>query len=47
MCRPKIASMQEKRCELKHVYNPMLAVNSVEETIVSNSFELDEKEDSI
>ena len=43
MCRPKIASMQEKRCELKHVYNPMLAVNSVEETIVSNSFELDEK----
>lgn len=42
MCRPKIASMQEKRCELKHVYNPMLAVNSVEETIVSNSFELDE-----
>lgn len=43
MCRPKIASMQEKRCGLKHVYNPMLAVNSVEETIVSNSFELDEK----
>ena len=42
MCRPQIAPMAEKRCELSQVYNPMLAVKSVEPTIVSNSFQLDE-----
>lgn len=43
MCRPKIAPMEEKKCELTQVYNPMLAVKAVENTIVSNSFTLDEK----
>lgn len=43
MCRPQIASVKEKRCELEQVYNPMLAMKSVEKTIVSNSFSLDEQ----
>lgn len=43
MCRPTVASMEEKKCQLEQVYNPMLVRNSVEETIVSNSFEFDEK----
>lgn len=43
MCRPTVAAMEEKKCELKQVYNPMLVRNSVEETIVSNSFTFDEK----
>lgn len=43
MCRPKIAPMAEKRCELTQVYNPMLAIKEVENTIVSNSFSLDKK----
>lgn len=42
MCRPRIASMKEKRCELKEVYNPVLAGWDIEETIVSNSFQMDE-----
>lgn len=42
MCRPQIAHMAEKRCELTQVYNPMLAIKDVENTIVSNSFALDE-----
>ncbi len=42
MCRPKIASVEEKVCELTDVYNPMLALRGVENTIVSNSFCLDE-----
>ncbi len=42
MCRPKIATMEEKVCELENVYNPMLALRGVEDTIVSNSFCLDE-----
>lgn len=42
MCRPKIAPMEEKVCELTDVYNPMLALRGVEKTIVSNSFCLDE-----
>ena len=41
MCRPQIAPMLEKRCELTCVYNPMLAIKDVEKTIVSNSFSLD------
>ncbi|MCD8218555.1 MAG: hypothetical protein LUD01_11085, partial [Clostridiales bacterium] len=43
MCRPQIASMEEKRCDLKQVYNPILALREVEKTVVSNSFTLDEK----
>lgn len=42
MCRPQIASMEEKVCDLSEVYNPMLALRGVEKTIVSNSFCLDE-----
>lgn len=42
MCKPKIAPMEAKRCELTQVYNPMLAIKAVENTIVSNSFSLDE-----
>uniref|UniRef100_UPI004055FC5E MutS-related protein n=1 Tax=Acetatifactor sp. TaxID=1872090 RepID=UPI004055FC5E len=43
MCKPTVAGMEEKKCELEQVYNPMLVRNSVEETIVSNSFAFDEK----
>lgn len=43
MCRPKIAPMEEKRCDLEQVYNPILARKAIETTIVSNSFSLDEK----
>lgn len=43
MCRPRIAPMAEKRCDLQQVYNPALARKSIEETIVSNSFSFDEK----
>lgn len=43
MCRPRIAPMAEKRCDLQQVYNPALARKSIEETIVTNSFSFDEK----
>lgn len=43
MCRPRIAPVEEKKCALKQVYNPMLAIRSVEKTVVANSYELDEK----
>lgn len=43
MCRPTVAAMEEKKCRLEQVYNPMLVRNSVEEAIVSNSFEFDER----
>ena len=43
MCRPKICPVEEKVCELKQVYNPMLAMRGVEKTVVSNEFVLDEK----
>lgn len=43
MCCPKIATVDEKICELEQVYNPILASRSIEETIVSNSFTFDEK----
>ena len=43
MCRPQIAPMKEKKCDLQQVYNPGLARKMVEETIVSNSFTFDEK----
>lgn len=42
MCKPSVAAMEEKKCELEQVYNPMLVRNSVEETIVSNSFAFDD-----
>lgn len=43
MCCPEIAEMEEKKCELKQVYNPILARKSIEHMIVSNSFSFDEK----
>lgn len=43
MCKPTVAAMAEKKCELEQVYNPILVKNSVESTIVSNSFTFDEK----
>ena len=43
MCRPQICPVEEKVCELQHVYNPMLAMRGVEKTVVSNEFVLDEK----
>ena len=43
MCKPKVAPMEAKKCELEQVYNPMLAIQSVEKMIVSNSFSFDEK----
>lgn len=42
MCRPEIASIAEKKCELKNVYNPILARKSIEHSIVSNNFTFDE-----
>lgn len=42
MCRPKLAPMSEKKCDLEQVYNPVLARRAIEETIVSNSFSFDE-----
>ena len=42
MCRPQICSVEDKVCELKQVYNPMLAMRGVEKTVVSNEFMLDE-----
>ena len=42
MCRPQICSVEDKVCELKQVYNPMLAMRGVEKTVVSNEFVLDE-----
>ena len=43
MCRPEVAEINEKRCDLEQVYNPILAMNSIEKTIVSNSFTFDEQ----
>lgn len=42
MCIPSIAPMDEKKCELKGVYNPILARRSIEHTIVSNTFRFDQ-----
>lgn len=42
MCRPDIASMAEKKCDLEGVYNPILASRLIEKTIISNSFSFDE-----
>lgn len=43
MCKPEIAPMEEKCCDLMAVYNPMLAMTGVEKTVVSNEFHFDEK----
>ncbi len=43
MCKPAVAGMEEKKCDLEQVYNPALARESVEKMIVSNSFSFDEK----
>lgn len=42
MCRPQCVPIEEKRCDLEGVYNPMLAKVAVEKTIVSNRFTFDE-----
>lgn len=42
MCCPKIAPMNEKKCELQGLYNPILARKSIEHSIISNSFTFDE-----
>lgn len=42
MCRPEIRPMSEKKCNLKQVYNPVLAQKSLEHSIVSNTFAFDE-----
>ena len=42
MCKPRIAKMEEKKCELTNVYNPMLAKKEIENTIVSNTVAFDE-----
>lgn len=43
MCKPVVSKMEEKKCNLEQVYNPSLAMESVEKMIVSNSFTFDEK----
>lgn len=43
MCRPQIRPMEEKKCDLEQVYNPVLAQKSLEHAIVSNSFSFDDK----
>lgn len=42
MCKPAVAEIAEKRCDLEQVYNPVLAQTAIEKTIVSNSFTFDE-----
>lgn len=42
MCKPQIASVEEKCCDLEGVYNPILAMKGVEKTVVSNEFHYDE-----
>lgn len=42
MCRPVIAPVEEKRCELEGVYNPILADKLIEKTVVGNAFSYDE-----
>ncbi|MBQ7066961.1 MAG: hypothetical protein IJN92_09075 [Lachnospiraceae bacterium] len=42
MCRPEIVPIEEKKCDLTDVYNPILARKSIEQSIVSNSFTFDE-----
>lgn len=42
MCKPEIFNMQDKRCELKNVYNPMLAKKLENAEAVGNDFTYDE-----
>lgn len=42
MCRPVIAPVADKKCDLEGVYNPILAGKLIEKTIISNSFSFDE-----
>lgn len=41
MCKPVVAEVEAKKCDLEQVYNPVLARTSIEHTIVSNSFTFD------
>ena len=43
MCKPEVAEIEEKKCDLKQVYNPKLARSMVEKTIVSNEFTFDDR----
>lgn len=43
MCRPAIAPVADKKCDLEGVYNPVLAAQLIEKTIISNSFSFDKK----
>lgn len=43
MCCPVVAAIDDKKCELESVYNPKLALSLIEDTIISNSFEFDDK----
>lgn len=38
MCKPEIYPMEEKRCTLTDVYNPMVSLKTEEETIICNDF---------
>lgn len=38
MCKPGIATMEEKKCEIYQLYNPMLAQKELGDTLVSNSY---------
>lgn len=42
MCRPTIAPIEEKKCDLEAVFNPVLACKMPGKMIVSNSFSYDE-----
>lgn len=42
MCKPQVALIGKKRCDLSAVYNPKLARSLVEKTIISNEFTFDE-----
>lgn len=42
MCRPAIAPIADKICDLEGVYNPILAGKLIEKTIISNAFSFDE-----
>ncbi len=42
MCKPVIRPMEEKKCDLEQVYNPVLAKKNLEHAIVSNSFTFDD-----
>lgn len=43
MCKPQVRPINEKKCDLEKVYNPVLAQKTLEHAVVSNSFTFDEK----